>query len=188
MIVETTQNCPRGRTTCGPHGRSTTCYYTPGSSAPCLQGGRHSKPNGGEPSVGVDSNSLASPIPALACTLITSRAVLCQCLSRIALLHCPHAHRRPASPAHSEAPHQQAQLHELPCLVGLCLMVQFVVLSCTRMRRLRLSEQRLTHQAYDQPVALDGAHTLLQLEQDLVLVLDIAAFRLPIGEGSGSGL
>ena len=55
---------------------------------------------------------------------------------------------------------------ELPCL-----------------RRLCLSGQRLTHQAHDQPVALDGAHAMLQLAQDLVLVLDVAARRLPIEEG-----
>ena len=61
-------------------------------------------------------------------------------------------------------------------------MVQLVVLSCTRLRRLRLSEQRLTHQADDQPVALDGAHALLQLAQDIILVLDIAALCLPIGK------
>ena len=55
------------------------------------------------------------------------------------------------------------------------------------MRRLRLSDQRLMHQANDQAVALDGAHALLQLAQDLVLVLDVAALRLPIGERSGLG-
>ena len=54
------------------------------------------------------------------------------------------------------------------------------------MRRLGLGDQRLTHQAYDQVVALDGAHALLQLEQDLVLVLDVAALRLPIGERGAS--
>ena len=64
-------------------------------------------------------------------------------------------------------------------------LVQIVDLPC--MRRLRLSDQRLTHQANDQAVALDGAHALLQLEQDLVLVLDVAALCLPIGEGGGSG-
>ena len=48
------------------------------------------------------------------------------------------------------------------------------------LRRLRLSDQRLTHQADDQPVALDGAHALLQLEQDGVLVSGVAALRLPI--------
>ena len=51
--------------------------------------------------------------------------------------------------------------------------------------------QRLAHQADDQPVALDGAHALahalLQLEQDLVLVLDVTALRLSIGERGGSG-
>ena len=51
------------------------------------------------------------------------------------------------------------------------------------MRRLGLGDQRLTHQAYDQVVALDGAHALLQLEQDLVLVLDVAALRLPSERG-----
>ena len=51
------------------------------------------------------------------------------------------------------------------------------------MRRLGLGDQRLTHQAYDQAVALDGAHALLQLEQDLVLVLDVAALRLPSERG-----
>eukprot|EP00964_Phaeocystis_antarctica_P028398 scaffold16014_cov62-Phaeocystis_antarctica.AAC.3 len=50
------------------------------------------------------------------------------------------------------------------------------------MHRLHLIGQRLTHQAYDQAVALDGAHALLQLAQDLVLVLDVAVLRLPIGE------
>lgn len=54
---------------------------------------------------------------------------------------------------------------ELPCL-----------------RRLCLSGQRLTHQVNDQPVALDGTHAMLQLAQDLVLVLDVAALCLPIGE------
>ena len=63
--------------------------------------------------------------------------------------------------------------------------VQVVLLSF--MHRLHLIGQRLTHQAYDQAVALVGAHALLQLEQDLVLVLDVAALCLPIGEGGGSG-
>ena len=58
----------------------------------------------------------------------------------------------------------------LPCLVSLHLI-----------------DQRLTHQSYDQPVALDGAHALFQLEQDLVLVLDVAALCLPIGERGGLG-
>ena len=69
---------------------------------------------------------------------------------------------------------QPCQAVELPC-GGRCL------------RGLRLSEQRLAHQANDQLIALDGAHALLQLEQDLVLVLDVAAFRLPTIEGGGSG-
>ena len=69
---------------------------------------------------------------------------------------------------------QPSQVVELPC-GGRCL------------RGLRLSEQRLAHQANDQLIALDGAHALLQLVQDLVLVLDIAAFRLPIGERCGLG-
>ena len=47
---------------------------------------------------------------------------------------------------------------------------------------LRLSGQCLTHQAHDQPVALDRAHAVLELAQDLVLVLNVAALRLPIEE------
>ena len=57
-------------------------------------------------------------------------------------------------------------------------LVQMVELPC--MRRLRLSDQRLTHQAYDQLVALDGAHALLQLAQDGVLVLNVEALCLPV--------
>ena len=67
----------------------------------------------------------------------------------------------------------------LPCM-AIEQLVQIVDLPC--MRRLRLSDQRLTHQAYDETVALDGAHALLQLEQDGVLVLDVAALRLRVGE------
>ena len=69
---------------------------------------------------------------------------------------------------------QPCQAFELPCS-GRCLRC-----GGRRVRRLRLSDQRLTHQADDQPVALDGAHALLQLEQDGVLVLDVAAPRLPM--------
>ena len=76
---------------------------------------------------------------------------------------------------------QPCQAFELPCS-GRCLRC-----GGRRVRRLRLSDQRLTHQADDQPVALDRAHALLQLVQDLVLVLDVAALRLPIGERGGSG-
>ena len=57
-------------------------------------------------------------------------------------------------------------------------LVQIVDLPC--MRRLRLNDQRLTHQANDEAVALVGAHALLQLEQDGVLVSGVAALRLPI--------
>lgn len=70
----------------------------------------------------------------------------------------------PGAPSLSEAVHQLAQALELPCL-----------------RRLRLIEERLTHQADDQPVALVGAHAMLELIEDLVLVLDVAALRLRIG-------
>ena len=69
---------------------------------------------------------------------------------------------------------QPCQAFELPCS-GRCLRC-----GGRRVRRLRLSDQRLTHQADDQPVALDGAHALLQLEQDGVLVLDVAALRLSV--------
>ena len=48
------------------------------------------------------------------------------------------------------------------------------------MRRLHFICQRLTHQAYDQLVALDGAHALLQLAQDGVLVLNVEALCLPV--------
>ena len=72
------------------------------------------------------------------------------------------------APSLSEAVHQLAQALELPCL-----------------RRLRLIEERLTHQADDQPVALVGAHAMLELIEDLVLVLDVAALRLYGLEGGG---
>eukprot|EP00964_Phaeocystis_antarctica_P107388 scaffold72114_cov58-Phaeocystis_antarctica.AAC.6 len=63
--------------------------------------------------------------------------------------------------------------------------VQALALPCLVSRR--LSDQRLTHQAYDEAIALDGAHALLQLEQDLVLVLDVAALRLRVGERGPCG-
>ena len=74
------------------------------------------------------------------------------------------------SPAHitGQPALVSVQAGHLPCLVGL-----------------RLIDQRLTHQADDQAVALVEAHALLQLAQDLVLVLDVAAFRLSIGERVG---
>ena len=101
----------------------------------------------------------------------TCRA-LCQCLSRTALILI--------LPAPTCTPHrlQQSQVIEQ--------VVQ--ALGLPGMRRLGLGDQRLTHQAYDQAVALDGAHALLQLEQDLVLVLDVAALRLPDGERGGAVL
>ena len=55
------------------------------------------------------------------------------------------------------------------------------------MRRMHLTGQCLTHQAYDQAVALVGAHTLLQFEQDGVLVFDVEALRLPVGEKGPKG-
>ena len=122
---------------------------------------------------------LAPPVPARACTLPfnLSRAVLSvlalpQCLasttSAASRWYCPH--RGPHRTHSFQASQHPVQVEHLPCLVGL-----------------RLIDQRLTHQADDQPVALDGAHALLQLAQDLVLVLDVAAFRLPIGERCSSG-
>ena len=63
----------------------------------------------------------------------------------------------------SQAIQQPVQAGHLPCLVGL-----------------RLVDQRLMHQADDQPVALDGAHALLELEQDGLLVRGVAALRLPM--------
>ena len=79
--------------------------------------------------------------------------------------------RRPHRTHSFQASQHPVQVEHLPCLVSL-----------------RLIDQRLTHQADDQPVALDGAHALLQLAQDLVLVLDVAALCLPIRERRGLGL
>ena len=76
--------------------------------------------------------------------------------------HAPHAFDRLHT---SQAIEQPVQALALPCLVSR-----------------RLSDQRLAHQAYDEAVALDGAHALLQLEQDLVLVFDVAALRLRVGK------
>ena len=90
---------------------------------------------------------LSDPIPALARTLITSRAVLCQCPSRIALRWYIARTDTPHRLHTSQAIEQAVQVVGLP-----------------GMRRLHLVGHRLTHQAYDQAVALDGAHALLQLE------------------------
>ena len=110
-----------------------------------------------------------------------------------------HAAAPPPAPADSLAPSagpSAASVHTpllhhvhvprllLPCpsaAAAACMaieqLVQIVDLLC--MLRLRLSDQRLTHQAYDETVALDGAHALLQLAQDVVLVLDVSALCLP---------
>ena len=156
----------------GPH-----CTHTPyiPQSRPVLtteaRERRESAPFG-EPSVDVDSTSLASPILHLralfsSLVLFTRRA-----------LPVPQPHRAGTLPA----PTPRIALHTSPVIEQ---AVQVVLLSF--MHRLHLIGQRLTHQAYDQAVALDGTHALLQLEQDLVLVLDIATLCLPIGEKGGSG-
>ena len=62
----------------------------------------------------------------------TRRALPVECLSRIALVHCPHIARTDAA-------------HRLHTSQVIEQLVQVVVLSC--MRRLRLSLQRLAHQA-----------------------------------------
>ena len=95
--------------------------------------------------------------------------------SRAVPLLVPQPHRANTLPAPTCAPHRLQKSQVIEQLAQ--------TLELPGMRRLGLGDQRLTHQAYDQAVALDGAHALLQLKQDLVLVLDVAALRLPSERG-----